>query len=291
MGGRDRRGTRPATGRRRRSQAPLELVLPDGSRFSPSRARHRHDRARRRVDRCRHREHRIRRTRSRPWAHHRARRLLFDARQQPRFLHGPRVPAHGAGDVGGCGHFTDGRLTARSREEKMERKSDAVSTREIVCDNGMRAILAHPSHGGPFPIVVLMHERYGLVPHTRDLAQRCASDGFLVLAPDFFFRHPDKTALNAGASRYDMSDPEAVDSLQAAIAAAKACPAADASKVAVAGYCQTGRHPLVFAAQAAITAAVVWYGAAAKREWPVNERQPTALDDIIAEINCPIFAA
>ena len=37
------------------------------------------------------------------------------------------------------------------------------------------------------------------------------------------------------------------------------------------GYCQTGRHPLVFAAEQPITAAVVWYGAAAKREWEVTQ--------------------
>jgi carboxymethylenebutenolidase len=166
-----------------------------------------------------------------------------------------------------------------------------ISTDEIVCANGMPAFLACPERGGPFPIVVLMHERYGLVKHTRDLAVRCARDGFVVLAPDFFFRHPDRAALNAGASRYDIGDGEAVESLRAAIAVAKTCPAAEADRIAVAGYCQTGRHPLVLAAETRIAAAVVWYGAAGKREWAVNERQPRALEDIIAGITCPVFAA
>jgi dienelactone hydrolase len=43
--------------------------------------------------------------------------------------------------------------------------------------------------------------------------------------------------------------------------------AADLSKIAVTGYCQTRRHPLVFAAEVPIGAAVAWYGAASKREW------------------------
>ena len=74
----------------------------------------------------------------------------------------------------------------------------------------MPAFLAYPSTGGRFPSVILMHERYGLVKHTRDQAMRCAHDGYAVLAPNFFFHHPDQRVLNAGNSRYDMTDPEAV---------------------------------------------------------------------------------
>ena len=43
--------------------------------------------------------------------------------------------------------------------------------------------LARPDRPGTFPIVVLMHERYGLVKHSKDLALRAASDGVLALAP------------------------------------------------------------------------------------------------------------
>ena len=82
-----------------------------------------------------------------------------------------------------------------------------ITTEDIVCDNGMPAFLAYPTGGGKFPTVVLMHERYGLVKHTKDQAMRCARDGFAVLAPNFFFRHPDQKVLNAGDSplRHDRS--------------------------------------------------------------------------------------
>ena len=36
--------------------------------------------------------------------------------------------------------------------------------------------------------VVILHERYGLVQHTLDLAQRLAADGYVALAPDLFSR-------------------------------------------------------------------------------------------------------
>src|SRR4029077_1268143 len=48
-------------------------------------------------------------------------------------------------------------------------------------------------------------------------------------------------------------------------------------------------HPLVLAAQRPIAAALIWYGAASEREWQVNERFPTALDDIIARVECPVL--
>jgi len=169
--------------------------------------------------------------------------------------------------------------------------SVAVTTEDVICANGMPAFLAYPAGGGYFPSVVLMHERYGLVKHTQDLAIRCARDGYAVIAPNFFFKHPDQAALNAGTARYDMSDPESIDSIKAAIAALKESGYADLGRIAVAGYCQTGRHPLVFAAEVHISAAVVWYGAAAAREWEVNERQPKALADIIGAVGCPVFAA
>src|SRR5260370_25181068 len=120
---------------------------------------------------------------------------------------------------------------------------------------------------------------------------RCARDGYAVLAPNFFFRHPDQAALNAGKSRYDLTDPESVELIKVARATLTKHAAAALSKIVVAGYCQTGRHPLIFASEVPISAAVVWYGAASKREWEVNKLQPKPLDAVIAALPCPVFAA
>jgi carboxymethylenebutenolidase len=166
-----------------------------------------------------------------------------------------------------------------------------ITSEEITCANGMPAFLAYPAGGGKFPTVVLMHERYGLVRHFKEQAMRCARDGFAVLAPNFFFRHPDQKVLNAGDSRYDMTDPESVELIGAALAAMKSHKAADPDKVVVMGYCQTGRHPLLYAAEHPITAAVVWYGGAGSKEWGINKDQPRKLEDVIADVTCPVFGA
>jgi carboxymethylenebutenolidase len=166
-----------------------------------------------------------------------------------------------------------------------------VETDRLKCANGMPVFVARPRQPGTYPIIILMHERYGLVRHTEDLARRCAGDGYVACAPNFFFRHPDLAALTAGDSRYDMTDPESVMSLEAVLGLLESNRLGDVRKVAVAGFCQTGRHPLIFAAQRPIQAAVVWYGAAAPREWEVTKVQPLPLDSIIDALPCPVFGA
>ena len=48
---------------------------------------------------------------------------------------------------------------------------------------------------------------------------------------------------------------------------------------------------MVYASQRDVKVVVIWYGAASKREWEINPRQPEALDSVIARVKCPIFAA
>src|SRR4051812_13032567 len=80
-----------------------------------------------------------------------------------------------------------------------------------------------PEGEAPAAAVVVLHERYGLVRHTLDLAQRFASDGYVALAPNLFSRwRGDAQALERGEVRATLSDLEvaavidpAIDFLQA----------------------------------------------------------------------------
>jgi carboxymethylenebutenolidase len=166
-----------------------------------------------------------------------------------------------------------------------------IATQSLLCAGGLPAFLATPAAcDRKVPAIVLMHERYGLVQHTRDLAARFARDGFVCLAPDFFHKHPDQEALHRGDVGYPLKDGEAIEYLDAAVGELCALPQVDAEKIAVKGVCQTGRHPLVLAAERGnIAAALVWYGAANAREWEPNERYIKPLDDMVARIECPVL--
>jgi carboxymethylenebutenolidase len=165
-----------------------------------------------------------------------------------------------------------------------------IVTRDLRCTGGMPAFLAVPAGAGKTGAIVLMHERYGLVKHTRDLAERFAREGFVCLAPDFFHKHPDQDALHRGDVGYPLKDAESIGYLESAVAELTAQPQVEARKIAVMGVCQTGRHPLVFAAaRNSIAAALVWYGAANAREWEPNDRYMKPLDDMLAQIECPVL--
>ena len=60
----------------------------------------------------------------------------------------------------------------------------------IACAGGMPAFVAVPDDAAKAPAVIVVHERYGLVRHTCDLAERFARDGFVAIAPDLYFTAP-----------------------------------------------------------------------------------------------------
>src|SRR5688572_21246564 len=127
---------------------------------------------------------------------------------------------------------------------------DHIETREITCPNGMPGYLALPAGSGKAPVAITMHERYGHVKHQRDVAERFARDGFIGLAPNMFFKYPDQQAIHENRYHYDMTDPESVEYMAAALDAIKTqVPRADMGKAAVMGVCQTGRHVFVTASE------------------------------------------
>ena len=58
-----------------------------------------------------------------------------------------------------------------------------IKTGTIACSSGGTAYLARPTGRGRFPCVLIIHERYGLVRHTRDVADRFAREGSVAAAP------------------------------------------------------------------------------------------------------------
>ena len=60
---------------------------------------------------------------------------------------------------------------------------------EIQTSDGVaEAYLAEPEGDGPFPAVLLYMDAYGLRPQIERMADRIASEGYAVLAPNVFYR-------------------------------------------------------------------------------------------------------
>ena len=133
--------------------------------------------------------------------------------------------------------------------------------------------------------VIVLHERYGLVQHTLDLAQRLAGDGYVALAPDLFSRwQGDRAALARGDARVTLPDDEAAAVIDRAIEFVKQ----RAAHVALMGVCQSGRYPIVVGSRRRdLAACVVFYGASQRRDWDASALQPRAMGDMLRELHAP----
>ena len=161
----------------------------------------------------------------------------------------------------------------------------------VQLDSGMQCVLARPDTQEKRPAVIWLHERYGMVQHTRDQAERLARSGFVGFAPDLFHRFDrDREALARAEDRCELQDETSVQDLEEAIAYLRSLPYVDGDRIGIVGVCQTGRQPLVYAAQRTnLAAAVVFHGGVYPREWIADELRPKTIDAYLPHLSCPVI--
>ncbi|MCZ6626183.1 MAG: dienelactone hydrolase family protein [Deltaproteobacteria bacterium] len=158
-------------------------------------------------------------------------------------------------------------------------------------NSGIAAFRALPRAKSKRPAVILLHERYGVDRHTKDLILRLAQAGYVALAPDLFSRFTgDRKTLQRGEVRVELRDDEVLRDLAEAVDYLKRQDAVDESRVGIIGVCQTGRQSLLLAAHRNdISASVVLYGAVGEKEWLTNELRPEPVERLIGQLSCPVL--
>jgi carboxymethylenebutenolidase len=151
-------------------------------------------------------------------------------------------------------------------------KQKGIVPRMIQYGDGISAVRALPKAKGQRPAVIILHERYGIDQHTKDLTVKLAQAGFVGLAPDLFHRFTgDRKAVLRGEQRVDLTDDGALEDLNAAVEYLKKAKEVDGARIGIIGVCQTGRQPVLLAARRNdIAGAVVLNGAIGGREWQAN---------------------
>lgn len=126
-----------------------------------------------------------------------------------------------------------------------------------------------PGPRGASPGLVLFQEIFGVNAHIQAVAEQYAMDGFVVIAPDVFWRQAPRVDLGyEGADRergielMKALDPAKVaEDIATTVAALRDRPEFGGKhKVGAVGYCLGGRLAYVAAATAGIDAAVAYYG-------------------------------
>jgi carboxymethylenebutenolidase len=148
-----------------------------------------------------------------------------------------------------------------------------------------------PANGSKLPIVVVVHEIFGVHEHMKDVCRRFAKAGYLAIAPDLFARYGDaskisdiqeviKTIVNK------VPDAEVMADLDSAAEWAKAS-GGNGAKLAITGFCWGGRVVWLYSAHAkGLKAGAAWYG---RISGPANELQPKHPIDLAAKLNAPVL--
>lgn len=158
----------------------------------------------------------------------------------------------------------------------MSQTEEAIIARRVHGPNGTPALLCVPKAPGRYACAMVLHERYGFVPHTENLTRKLAAAGFVVLAP-VFFEVPDQEALLRGDVRgkVDIDEDQVVQACEDVVRCLGDVPGADPDHLGIVGVCQSGRYPLAWAAKHHLDAAIIFYGAIVPAEWDAKETQPS----------------
>lgn len=143
----------------------------------------------------------------------------------------------------------------------------SVRTAWMEITPGFAGYLALPP-AGEGPGLLLWPEIFGVNDHIRAIAEQYALDGFVVIAPDVFWRQAPRVELGyAGADlqrAMTLMQAYGAEAMQhdiaAGVAALRARPEVGGAKIGSLGFCMGGRMAYLAAATAGVAAAVAYYG-------------------------------
>lgn len=143
---------------------------------------------------------------------------------------------------------------------------DSVTNVTIPGINGgpdVKAYIAKPDGQGPFPVVIMIHEFFGLNESIVGKAEGLADEGYYVIAPDTF-RGSTTSWIPRAIYQVITNKPEQVNAdLDSIYAWLKSQSEVDADRIGIAGFCYGGRASLLYSLHNnGIAATVIFYGSA-----------------------------
>ena len=132
--------------------------------------------------------------------------------------------------------------------------------------DSVRVWVVYPERRSSAPVVIVVHEIFGLTTWVRGVADQLAADGFIAIAPDYLTGKttvlPDSLSMDAGRALIRGLDPaEVVRRTTAAANYGMSRPAA-VGRYGIVGFCWGGGIVFAHAARSPnLAAGVVYYGA------------------------------
>jgi len=159
-------------------------------------------------------------------------------------------------------------------------------------DGSIPAYRALPARGGPFAVVIVVQEIFGVHEHIKDVCRRFAKLGYLAVAPELYARQGDVSKLSdindivtKVVSR--VPDSQVMADLDATVAWAKQSGAGNVQRLGITGFCWGGRIVWLYAAHSAqLKAGVAWYGRLVGKP---SETQPRHPIDVAGSLKAPVL--
>ncbi len=161
-----------------------------------------------------------------------------------------------------------------------------------VSDGHIPAYRAMPASGGPFPVVLVVQEIFGVHEHIKDVCRRFAKLGYVAIAPECYARQGDVSKLTdiqeiITTVVSKVPDAQVMSDLDAAVAWAGKSSKGNVEKLAITGFCWGGRVVWLYAAHSKqLKAGVAWYG---RLTGPTTELQPKFPLDVVADLKAPVL--
>jgi carboxymethylenebutenolidase len=184
------------------------------------------------------------------------------------FLAALLTPLSGGAAGPAAGSIPPGEPESKAALERSPRHHEWADIAVPGKDGKVSVFVAYPERKEKAPVVIVIHEVYGLTDWIRAVADRLAAEGFIAIAPDLLSgRGPGGGGTDKFGSRDDVvkavrgiPETEAVSILNAVSRYGRGLPAAT-GKFATVGFCWGGGQSFHYAtAQPDLSAAVVYYG-------------------------------
>ena len=158
-------------------------------------------------------------------------------------------------------------------------------------DGNLPAYRAKPAGAGPFPVILVVEEIFGVHEYIQDVCRRLAREGYLAVAPELYARIADLSGMtDSEAIVRDVISKAPDDRLLKDLdetAGWAATDGGDLSRLGVTGFCRGGRDVWLYDAHnPALKAAVAWYGSVGGTPSPI---QPATATDVADKLHAPLL--
>jgi len=163
---------------------------------------------------------------------------------------------------------------------------------EIPTTEGkLPAYYARPAGKGPFPIILVNEEIFGVHEYIKDVCRRLAKAGYLAVATEYYARLGDLSKMTDSKQIFSdviskAPDAQYMSDLDSTAAWAQHHDGS-ATRLGVIGFCRGGRQTWLYAAHSPqLKAAVAFYGPVGGAPSPI---QPQTALDLAADLKCPLL--